>query len=107
MRLGKVRDMNVVSDGGPVGGRIVGSKYGKVLDIALDRHHCPRNEMGLRMAQFAELAFWIGSTRVEISERYCPNVVRLLIVAKDALDHRLRRSIRIGVGVRRVLLDGP
>src|SRR5262245_32201626 len=106
MRLGKVRDMNVISDGGPVGGRIVGSKYGKVLDIALDRHHRPRNEMGLRMAQFAELAFWIGSTRVEISERYCPNVVGLLIVAKDALDYRLRRAIRIDGILRRVLVNG-
>ena len=59
--------------------------------------------MGLRIAHLTELAFRIGSARIEISERYGVNLVGALIVAKDALDHRLGGAVRVDWILRRHL----
>ena len=65
--LGKVRDVNIVSDRGAVWGGIVRPEQRKILDMTLDCHHRPWNEMGFRIAQLPDLHFGIGAAGVEIS----------------------------------------
>ena len=59
MRIGKIGNVNVVPDGGAVRRGIVGSEHRKIVDMRLDRHHRPWNEMGFRIAQLTEFALRI------------------------------------------------
>ena len=50
MRRRKVADVNVVADRGAVGRVVIVTEYREIGDMALQRHHGPRDEMGLVIA---------------------------------------------------------
>ena len=51
--------------------------------------------MGLWIAQFTELALWIGAGGVEISERNGLKRVGAGVIGEHALHHRLRGAVGI------------
>ena len=106
MRIGEVRDMNVVANGGAIGGWIIAAEHRKIVDMTLDRHHGSRNEMGFRIAEFTEFACRIGAARVEIAKSNGTNLMGPLIVRKNAFDHGLRGAVGVNRNLRRALADG-
>ena len=56
MRRRKIGDVDIVADRGAVRRVVIVAEYREIRDVALQRHHRARNEMGFVVAQFADPA---------------------------------------------------
>ena len=70
MGIGKIRNMDVISDRSPVWSVVVRPKHGEITDVLWIAIIIPGDQLGFRISQFAQIAFRISTARIEISERY-------------------------------------
>ena len=56
MRGREIGDVDVVADRGAVGRVVVVAEHREIPDMALQRHHGARNQMGFGVAQLADAA---------------------------------------------------
>src|SRR5262245_1830260 len=95
MGVGKIRNVDIVSDWRPVRGVVIRPEHGEVSDVALDSHHRPRDQFGFRISQFTQLAIWIGAACIEISESYGSQSISLTVIGKNAFNHQFRSTVGI------------
>src|SRR6476659_2653873 len=95
MCAGKVGNMDVIAHAGTVGSRIVVAEDGQVRNVPLCRHEGTRNEMRLRIVPFADFAFRIGATRIEIPQRHVAESISSRMVLQYMLGHELAAPIGI------------
>src|SRR6185437_1770204 len=76
MRLRKIADMNVVSDAGSVGRRVVGSEYGHLGTFADCSFARDFYEMGGGRRCLSGAQAWISARNIEVAQYHEPKPVR-------------------------------
>ena len=66
VRPAQIEHVDVVANGGSIGSRIVGPVDFELRTLSLNRFEGGRDQVRFRLVQFPQLAFGIGSGRVEV-----------------------------------------
>ena len=102
---GKVRDMEIVTNRGPVGGGVVSAvdfEYSTLAERGGDRN---RDQMRLRIVVLAKLPFRVGAGSVEVTQGRPSQPMDVPIPMQQPFDHKLRLAIRIHRLLRMILGD--
>ena len=87
VRVGAIRDINVIADCGAVLGRIIIPVDANTAATALRRFHEQRKKVGgFGRVAFSDLVIGIGACGVEVAEADGFELVRLTVPAEGALD---------------------
>src|SRR5690348_13752007 len=95
MRVAQIGDVDVIADGSPVGGRIIGAVDLDRLAGAERRTQYPRDQVGFRVVILPDLALGIGASGIEIAQGRKTEPVSAGIPIQCPLDGEL--CLAIGV----------
>ena len=95
MRLSEIGDMNVVSNAGAVGGGIVGSEDLQFRSGAGCRAQGERDEVTLRLMQFADFSAFVGSGGIEVAQAGEAKPVGTIVSFQCVFEKKLGNAIGI------------
>src|SRR5271170_2969189 len=97
--------MNIVSNAGAVGCGIVGAEELQFRSGAGCRAESERDEMALRLVQFADFSAFVRSGRIEVAQAGEPKPVGAIVSFQGMLEKKLRNAVGIHRLPGRVLGD--
>src|SRR5216684_3816216 len=103
VRICEIVNMNVVANAGAVRSRVVRSEDLQLGSFLAGGGKRQRNQMSLRIVQFANLAAVIGSRGVEIAQTDRAQSVSAAVSFERVFDKKLRGAIGIDGLTRRLL----
>jgi len=89
MAVSEVADVNVISDRSAIGRWIIDTEHTEIVEVPLDSHHRPRDQMGLLHSQLTDLRIRVSTTGIKIAERTPAKAIRARIIGQNSLDHKL------------------
>jgi hypothetical protein len=95
MGVGEIADMDVVTHRRAIVGRKIRAKNFKVIDVALQRHHGARDQMGLDIPILTDVTVRIIATGIEVAKSDPLKLICGDIIRQDRFTHELRSPIRI------------
>src|ERR1700688_3969016 len=87
--LSKIVDVNIVADASAVRGRVVGSEDLQLRSSASGRSKSERDEVRLRLVQFADFSALVGSGRIEVTQAGRAQPVSTIIGFQRLLEEKL------------------